>query len=204
MLSSNQNDKVRVSVFMRHLQAVAKHLQISLIGSLGASKVKRGQEYGHKRDQVAGSEAWGRLADTVVVLSFSEDDDGTGEQREMSVLLREASAERFSLQFEGGRLVPIQATPQHERHGGGRPAKNMQKAVAFLTRKLQAEPEGVSLQKLTHEAQEEDNLSRTSLYDAADYLGIDRQHAEEIKLPNGRVTRLWKLDTEGVEDAITL
>jgi hypothetical protein len=205
MLSSNQNDKVKVSVFMRHLQDVAKHLQISIIGSLGASKVKRGQEYGHKRDQIAGSEAWGRLADTVVVLSFSEDDDGTGAQREMSVLLREASAEPFSLRFESGRLALVQATPQNERHGGGRPAKNLQKAVAFLKRKLQGEPEGIMLQKLIREAQEEDNISRGRLYEAADDLGIDREHAEEVKLTNGRITRLWKLCVAGAtEEAITL
>ena len=50
MLSSNQNDKVKVSVFMRHLQNVAKHFQIAIIGSVGAPKVKRGQEYEHTRD----------------------------------------------------------------------------------------------------------------------------------------------------------
>ena len=191
MLSSNQNDKVKVSIFLRQLQKVAKHLQIALIGSVGASKVKRGQEYGHKRDQISGSEAWGRLADTVVVISFSEEDDGTGDQREMSVLLREASSERFSLQFEGGRLVQIPTTvPQNDRHAG-RSDEPRQKAVAFLIRKLR--DGGVLLQKLKEDARQEEYLSMPSLYRAADQLGIDREHAEEVKLPNGKTTRIWKL-----------
>jgi hypothetical protein len=108
MLIDDANKKSTVSPFMRQLQEVAAHFHIALIGSVGAPKTKRGEGYAAKRDKLSGSEAWGRNCETVVVIEFSEDDDGTDDRRELTILPRNAKAEKFSLEFQNGRLVVVQ------------------------------------------------------------------------------------------------
>jgi hypothetical protein len=96
MVLDDTNKKSTVTPFMRQLQGVAEHFHIALIGSLGSPKTKRGEGYAAKRDQLCGSEAWGRNCETVMIFEFSEEDDGSSPRRELSVLPRNAPAEMFS------------------------------------------------------------------------------------------------------------
>lgn len=175
MLLDDTNKKSLVSPFMRQLQEVAAHFHIALIGSLGAPKTKRGEDYAAKRDHLSGSEAWGRNCETVAILEFSDEDDGTAPQRELTILPRNAMAEKFSLQFEGGRLIPVQATPEKEPQAGtiGRPSKELQTAISFLTKYLQdGQPKGAKeMVTLAHDLH---NISRSTLYNAADAIHVKK------------------------------
>lgn len=168
MLIDDANKKSIVSPFMKQLQEVAAHFHLALIGSLGAPKTKRGEDYAAKRDHLSGSEAWGRNGETVAILEFSEDDDGTAPRRELTVLPRNAKAEKFSLIFENGRLVKLEAPPEEQpedpnKRGPGRPDTKRQAAIEFLLRKLQDGPRPIH--ELIAEAKDEENISRTTLYE---------------------------------------
>lgn len=171
MLIDDANKKSVVSPFMRQLQETAAHFHVALIGSVGAPKTKRGEDYAAKRDKISGSEAWGRNCETVCVLEFSEEDDGTAPQRELTVLPRNAQAEKFSLQFEGGRLVRIEPKADADIHVGGQPSEAMQIAVSFLERILQSGPQ--PLKSLIRDAHDLENISRPTLYRAAKILHVD-------------------------------
>jgi hypothetical protein len=153
-----------------------------LICSVGAPKSKHGEEYAAKRDHLSGSEAWGRNCETVVVIEFSTEDDGTAPQREMTVLPRNAPAEKFSFQFEGGRLVRVQPTAGEENKPTlGRPNKALQTAVQFLERELQDGPR--DSKELVQQAFDQEDIKRTTFFAAAHELAI-------IKREKGRV---WEL-----------
>jgi hypothetical protein len=166
MLLEDSNKKSIVSPFMRQLQEAAAHFHIALIGSVGAPKTKRGEGYAATRDKLSGSEAWGRNCETVVVIEFSEDDDGTAPRREVSVLPRNAAAEKFSMEFQEGRLVQVAAKPDmDDKNKGGRPSEQIQAAMAFIENALQNGP--VPANVVLHDAYQQENISRTTIYRAA-------------------------------------
>jgi hypothetical protein len=173
MLLDDANKKSVVSPFMRQMQETAAHFHIALICSVGAPKTKRGEDYAAKRDKLSGSEAWGRNCETVCVLEFSEEDDGTAPQRELTILPRNAPAEKFTLQFEGGRLVPVKATEEEEpdQKPTGRPPLALQKAVRFLERELQDGTRKDS-QEVYARAQGLERISRSTLDRAIDSMHI--------------------------------
>ncbi len=143
MLLDDTNKKSVVAPFMREMQNVAAHFHIALVGSLGAPKAKKGEDYAAKRDHLSGSEAWGRNCETVAVIEFAEDDDGTNSRRLLTVLPRNAKAEKFIMEFdEHGRLVPVEAAAleAEKPKQGGRPNEQMQAAVDFTQKVLQSGP----------------------------------------------------------------
>lgn len=170
MLIDDANKKSTVSPFMRQLQETAAHFHIALICSVGAPKAKRGEDYAAKRDKISGSEAWGRNCETVCVLEFAEEDDGTTPQRSLTILPRNAPAEKFTLEFQGGRLVPVQPTTEVEVNPGGRPNESLQVASRWLEQELQAGPR--SGKELIRDAHDLENISRATLYRAAKDLHI--------------------------------
>jgi hypothetical protein len=168
MLLDDANKKSVVSPFMRQLQETAAHFHIALVCSVGAPKTKRGEDYAAKRDKLSGSEAWGRNCETVCVLEFSEEDDGTAPQRELTILPRNAPAEKFTLQFEGGRLVPGQPTIDKPND---RPNPALQAAIDFLERELQDGPKiGDTLIRDAHDLED---IKRPVLFKAAKNLKVN-------------------------------
>lgn len=179
MLLDDANKKSTVSPFMRHLQEVAAHFHVALICSVGAPKTKRGEDYTAKRDKLSGSEAWGRNCETVCVLEFSEDDDGTAPQRVLTILPRNAQAETFTLQFEGGRLVRVQPLPEEQKITTPPRSVALQIAIDFLEREMQGEPK--SRKALFQKARETENIQRDTLFTAARELHITLPPEEEKK-----------------------
>ena len=172
MLIDDANKKSTVSPFMRQLQEVSAHFHIALICSLGAPKTKRGEDYAAKRDHLSGSEAWGRNCETVCILEFSEEDDGTAPRRELTILPRNAPAEKFSLEFQFGRLVQVEAKPdEYDKNKGGRPSEQVQAAIHFIEQALQDGP--VSSKIIQRDAYEQENISRTTLYRAAKIIHVN-------------------------------
>jgi len=104
MLVSEISEIKCIAQFMAQLDCVAKHFNIALIGTLGSPKIKAGQGYAAKRDNMLGSSAWARLAETVINIQYPKNDD-TETRRIMFVMLRNAPAEKYTLAFEGGKLV---------------------------------------------------------------------------------------------------
>lgn len=199
MLLDDTNKKSTVSPFMRQLQEVAAFFHIALIGSVGAPKTKRGEDYTAKRDKISGSEAWGRNCETVAVLEFVEDDDSTANRRFFTVLPRNAAAEKFDMEFVGGRL--IQMAPQPEEPANHL-SKNIQAAINFLGRELQNGPKiGKSL---ISTARDRENITRAALYDAARIMKVDTQGViagqSVWTLPPMNAT---KDTTRGVEETVS-
>lgn len=170
MLIDDANRKSIVAPFMRHLQEVAAHFHIAIIGSVGAPKTKNGEGYAAKRDHLSGSEAWGRNCETVAIIEFGEDEDGTAPCRELTILPRNATAEKFSLQFEAGKLVQVQPTQDENRQLTGRPNKRLQKAVRFLETQLQDGPRDIK--QLLRDALDLEDIKRGTLYNAAEELQV--------------------------------
>lgn len=106
MLVRDANKKEIVMPFMNELQQIAIHFHCAIVGSTGAPKTKAKEGYTAKREQIFGSEAWARLAETVVVMQYPESRD-TSDQRVMTVMLRNGRPEEFHLQFDHGKLEMV-------------------------------------------------------------------------------------------------
>jgi hypothetical protein len=205
MLIDDANKKSVVSPFMRNLQKIAEHFHIALVCSVGAPKTKRGEDYAAKRDKLSGSEAWGRNCETVCVLEFSEEDDGTAPQRELTILPRNAPAEKFTLEFQGGRLVIVQPTAEAEVDAKpmGRPNLALQKAVQFLEKELQDGSKRENLE-LYDRAQGLARVSRNTLDRAADALHVKSDMVQDTTGRRPRWRTMWSLpemQAVGVEDS---
>ena len=200
MLLDDTNKKSMVAKFMRELQEVAAHFHIALIGSLGAPKTKRGEGYSAQRDKLSGSEAWGRNCETVMVLEYAEEEDGTAPDRILTVLPRNAKAEKFNLEFEYGKLNLKPTVPEEETATTTNLSKSMRVAVDFLQKVLQDAPK--PMKTLIRDAHNLRNISRPTLYAAADYLGVDTQGVEHG-------TPVWRLESlhagadESVEEHVS-
>jgi primase/DNA polymerase family protein/AAA domain-containing protein len=103
MLVTDVNNIKAVAYFVHALQRIAQHYRIALIGSLGSPKVKEGHGYTATRDNLLGSGGWGRTVETVALLQFPKNDDTSG-RRQLTVVLRNAPAEKFTLAFVDGLL----------------------------------------------------------------------------------------------------
>jgi putative DNA primase/helicase len=103
MLVEDANKKQIVGPFMNALQRIATHFHLAIVGSVGAPKCKAGEGYVAKRDNISGTEAWSRLAETVVLLQYPKGKD-TVSERELTVLPRNAPAESFAMIMKKGRL----------------------------------------------------------------------------------------------------
>jgi hypothetical protein len=79
-----------VMPFVVGLRRIAEHYSLAIILSVGAPKSRPQDQYALKRDQVFGSQAWARMADTVLVLNITG--DGTDATRDLVVLHRNAAA----------------------------------------------------------------------------------------------------------------
>ena len=116
MLVSEISEIKCIAQFMASLDRVAKHFNIALIGTLGSPKIKAGQGYAAKRDNMLGSSAWARLAETVINIQYPKNDD-TETRRIMFVMLRNAPAEKYNLAFEGGKLVETEEIDENTSTG---------------------------------------------------------------------------------------
>lgn len=117
MLVEDANKKQIVGPFMGALQKIATYYHLAIVGSVGAPKCKAGEGYIAKRDNISGTEAWSRLAETVVLLQYPKGKD-TVSERELTVLPRNAPAESFVMVMKRGRLE-LQ-TEEDRRNAGGR------------------------------------------------------------------------------------
>ena len=94
-----------VMPFVVGLRHLAEHYSLAIVLSVGAPKSRPQEQYQLKRDQVFGSQAWSRMANTVLVLTATG--DGTVATRHLAVLHRNAAAEIFHLTFTDGLLTEI-------------------------------------------------------------------------------------------------
>jgi hypothetical protein len=99
---------------MGGLMRIARHYHLAIIGSLGSSKLKKGEEWTAKRSALIGTQAWGRRAETILVMEGEGDDP-----RWLTVLSRNGRSERYEFVFndlgqlvESGRIAePEQEAP---------------------------------------------------------------------------------------------
>ena len=113
MLVSDPNAMEVVMPFMHEMQQIASRFHIALVGSVGAPKSKPKDTYTAKRDTIFGSAVWSRMSETIVTIQYPEGDD-TADQRTISVLPRNAKAERFDTEFQHGKLVVVPPAPEED------------------------------------------------------------------------------------------
>jgi len=113
MLVTEVNSIRVVSDFMHQLQKIARHYHIAIIGSLGSPKSRQGHGYAATRENFLGSAGWGRTAETMALLQFPQNDDTSG-KRKLTVVLRNAQAEKFTLGFRDGQLEVTPDEPEGE------------------------------------------------------------------------------------------
>jgi hypothetical protein len=99
----SKNDTPGASLFMHGIQTIAERYNLAFILSTGSAKTKEGQGYKTTRDNVIGSTGWGRCAGAIVSMLFPKNDDSSG-KRKLTVMLRNAPAEKFNLAFVDGLL----------------------------------------------------------------------------------------------------
>ncbi len=104
LLSSNASKMEIVTPFVDRLRKIAEHYHISLICSVGAPKARDGEGYTAKRDNIFGTVAWSRKAETVCNLQYIKSDD-MDIRRALSVQLRNGSAEKYQMEIKNGRLI---------------------------------------------------------------------------------------------------
>ncbi len=122
MLVTEVNNIKAVAYFVHALQQIAKHYRVAIIGSLGSPKVKEGHGYTATRDNLLGSGGWGRTVETVALLQFPKNDDTSG-RRKLTVVLRNAPAEKFHLKFVDG-LLEIDPDNHEEDDGAGQASRD--------------------------------------------------------------------------------
>jgi len=204
MLVSDPNALEVVMPFMHEMQQIAQHFHIAVIGSVGAPKTKPKDGYAAKRDTIFGSAVWSRMSETIVTLQFPLGDD-TADHRIVSILPRNAKAEKFDTVFQGGRLAETTFNPEDmedEKHPGGRPDEAARKAREFLEARLQNCPEGVARVILVREAKShgiaETTLDRVSdnLVDKVSFAGHLRWILKQVCATSQNMSKCSEKDTQ--------
>ena len=95
-------DSHLVSKMMRGLQKLASDHHFALLASIGSPKQKSSDKYTSKRDQIIGSQAWARMAETVVHLAQEDEDDPNG-RRSLSFLPRNGRDEVIPITLDENR-----------------------------------------------------------------------------------------------------
>jgi hypothetical protein len=106
MLVTKVNDIQCVTIFMDLLHEVAERFHLTIIGTLGSPKIKIGQGYAAKRDNMLGSSGWGRKCETYLNLQFPKSDD-MDDRRLLFILPRNGKSEKVTLEFNRGQLERI-------------------------------------------------------------------------------------------------
>jgi hypothetical protein len=109
------------------LQRLAARRNIAIIASVGSSKEKTAEgkdtERYHGRDLIFGSVVWGRKAETIVLISKT-DQENENCPRRYSVLVRNGWGERFWMDFHNGELHMVDQPPEKERKYKGPPSRS--------------------------------------------------------------------------------
>jgi ABC-type oligopeptide transport system ATPase subunit len=104
---TNSKDPACVSSFLRHVQAIAQHFHLAIVGSIGSPKLKQDNGYAATRDNISGSAMFGRVLETIVLMQFSK--KKIKGRRLMTVEARNGTeSDEFTLKFVDG-LLEIEA-----------------------------------------------------------------------------------------------
>jgi len=106
-------DKAEVSVLLDGLQQIAESYGLFIIGTVGSPKQKIKDRYALCRDNIYGTEAWGRKTETVIILQLSDPNDNNS-ARVCDVLVRQGRNEQYDLEFNEGKLVEVVPVPLTE------------------------------------------------------------------------------------------
>lgn len=199
MLVSDPNKIDIVAPFLREIQEIATHFHCAIVGSTGAPKVKPKEGYTAKRDTIFGSAVWGRMVETVVTIQFPDGDD-TVDQRIISVLPRNAKAEKFETEFQNGHLVIAPFSRVEPEDASIKKLRQNQdaqtRAEMFIERYLN-ENGGCALQSdVMHEAKWGERIGENSLRDGA--ASLRQRGIIVMKKAEGRKS-IWQLTREAQE-----
>lgn len=133
-----------VQEFLTALIDVATTWNVAIVGSVGSPKQKAKDKYTLQRDQVLGTIAWGRKAETIVYLELSDPEDPNSPRR-MTALLRNGPAERFNLAWVDGRLEPKEEEPKDDKELEGVAETQKIDKPAMIMAYIESQTEGVLL-----------------------------------------------------------
>jgi len=103
-----------VKPLMYWLNEIADYYNLAIIGSVGSPKTTIKAGYVAARDQVIGTQAWGRMASTIVHLGFGDGGDDRSDMRVISILKRHGKTEKYELVWENNKLVDYQPEPEFD------------------------------------------------------------------------------------------
>ena len=122
------NKMSEVAQVLDELQRLATRCNVAIIASMGSAKEKtaegRDTERYHGRDTLFGSVAWGRKAETIVLISKTDNDPLHDDcPRQYSILVRNGRSEHFWMGFKDGELCMVDRPEPKVRVNGGPPSK---------------------------------------------------------------------------------
>ncbi|MFZ0139426.1 MAG: hypothetical protein WAK89_20340 [Candidatus Sulfotelmatobacter sp.] len=122
------NKMSEVAGVLDELQRLATRRNIAIIASIGSSKQKTAEgkdtEQYRGRETLFGSVAWGRKAETVVLISKTDNDPLHDDcPRQYSILVRNGRAEHFWMSCAAGVLQMVDRPAPREREYKGPPSK---------------------------------------------------------------------------------
>lgn len=95
-----------VGEFLEVLTEFCQDYNMTIIGTVHATKVKKGQEIVNPRERILGSTAWGAYSDTIMILDSVEGADPKDNRRILYLYPRNAPGEKHLYTFdEKGRLI---------------------------------------------------------------------------------------------------
>lgn len=101
------SDYNEVANFLRRCGRLCEDYNMTILGSVHATKTKEGERFPNPRQRVLGSVAWAGFSDLILVVDPAKPDDPNDPFRIVSVLPRNAG--EFNLRFrrENGLLIPV-------------------------------------------------------------------------------------------------
>ena len=123
------NDYSYVQKFLTSITNVCQEHDITILGSVHATKTKEGERYMNPRQRILGSVAWAGFSETIIILDQIDPEDPAS-RREIQLCPRNAPQGRFDYDLDSNGLVIFTQNDAHQSKG--RPSKKVGRIGAIL------------------------------------------------------------------------
>ena len=114
------NDYSFVQKFLTGITNVCQDHDITILGSVHATKTKEGERYMNPRQRILGSVAWAGFSETIIILDQIDPEDPAS-RREIQLCPRNAPQGRFDYDLDSNGLVIFTQNDAHQS-AKGRPS----------------------------------------------------------------------------------
>jgi hypothetical protein len=132
------NDYACVLRFLTDITQFCQTRNVTVIGSVHATKTKEGERYMNPRQRILGSVAWAGFSETVIILDQIDPEDPAS-RREIQLCPRNAPQGRFDYELDSNGLIVFTQNDQVTK--AGRPDTKPQHIDNVLARLAELDPE---------------------------------------------------------------